>query len=116
MAAAQEKRARIRELNDAVRFAGPRSDEAVLWVLTRGVRALGEDTVLSAIRAVQAFDRFTEENDPYGEHDFGSFEIAGQTLFWKIDYYDRPLEGGTPDPTDEAVTCRVLTILLAHEY
>ena len=29
------------------------------------------------------------DNDPYAEHDFGSFEHDGQTIFWKIDLYDR---------------------------
>jgi Protein of unknown function (DUF3768) len=55
-------------------------------------------------------------NDPHGEHDFGSFEYSGQTIFWKIDYYDMRLKWGSPDPADPAVTRRVLTILLAEEY
>jgi hypothetical protein len=59
---------------------------------------------------------FTNDNDPYGEHDFGAFDVDGARLFWKIDYYDRSLSGGSPDPTDPAVTCRVLTIMLAWEY
>ncbi|WP_257187520.1 MULTISPECIES: DUF3768 domain-containing protein [Bradyrhizobium] len=28
----------------------------------------------------------TEENDPHGEHGFGSFDLVGQKVFWKIDY------------------------------
>ena len=31
----------------------------------------------AAIRKVVDFDDFNEDNDPYGEHDFGSFELAG---------------------------------------
>jgi hypothetical protein len=53
---------------------------------------------------------------PYGEHDFGSFEIAGEKVFWKIDYYDLSLEFGSNDSADPAQTKRVLTILLAEEY
>jgi hypothetical protein len=54
--------------------------------------------------------------DPYGEHDYGSFEIDGQKLLWKIDYYDTDLKYGSGDPSDPAVTRRVLTILLLSEY
>jgi Protein of unknown function (DUF3768) len=37
-------------------------------------------------------------------------------LLWKIDCYDRLLDGRSRDPADAAVTRRVLTILLAEEY
>jgi hypothetical protein len=48
---------------------------------------------------VHAFAEFTPENDPYGEHHFGSFAV-GMEQFWKIDYYDLPLEFGSNDPAD----------------
>jgi hypothetical protein len=54
--------------------------------------------------------------DPYGEHDFGNFEVAGQKFFFKIDYYDPNLEFGSEDPGDPQKTTRVLTIMLAEEY
>ncbi len=50
------------------------------------------------IRRVATFSDFTEENDPHGEHDFGSFEVAGRKFFWKIDYYDAAMEFGSEDP------------------
>ncbi|MEL7381640.1 MAG: DUF3768 domain-containing protein [Pseudomonadota bacterium] len=65
---------------------------------------------------VQGFDTFTEENDPYGTHEFGSFEFQGETCFWKIDLYDSELRYGSPDPTDLSQTRRVLKIMLASEY
>jgi hypothetical protein len=55
-------------------------------------------------------------NDPYGERDFGAFELAGEKLIWKIDYYDRMLRDASPDPADPAVTRRVLTLMLASDY
>ena len=58
-------------------------------------------------------DAFTPDNDPYGEHNFGSFEHNGIRVFWKIDYYDRNVEYGSEDPSDPAQTTRVLTIMLA---
>ncbi len=62
------------------------------------------------------FDTFTPDNDPYGENDFGSREIEGELVYWKIDYYDKPMIHSSENPADEAATCRVLTIFLASEY
>jgi hypothetical protein len=55
-------------------------------------------------------------NDPHEEHDFGAFDADGQRVFFKIDYYDESLSYHSPDPTDPAVTKRVITIMLAEEY
>ena len=81
--------------------------------VTRGVAAMGED-VNSIFVRVRDFAELDEDNDPYGEHDFGSFTVAGNKVFWKIDYYQQDLSGGC-DPLD--LDCRrVLTIMLAEEY
>jgi hypothetical protein len=104
--------ARIRELNDLLRHTG--MGGAVVW--TTGVHALGPDALLQIAKAVETFDSFDEGNDPYGEHDFGAFEAAGKSLFWKIDYYDPTLTAGSEDPADPQSTCRVLTVMLAEEY
>ena len=69
-----------------------------------------------AIRKVATFDDFSADNDPHGEHDFGSFDLAGDKFFWKIDYYDPTLEFGSDDPADPSKTTRVLTLMLAAEY
>jgi len=68
------------------------------------------------IRRVATFSDFTADNDPHREHDFGSFEIAGRKIFWKIDYYDAEMAFGSEDPADPSKTTRVLTIMLASEY
>jgi hypothetical protein len=102
----------IAELNDAFRrnlFGGD-------VYLTRGISALPVSAQDEIIARVRTFDTFGPDNDPYGEHDFGSFEYSGQTIFWKIDCYDTKLKWGSPDPADPSVTRRVLTILLAEEY
>jgi hypothetical protein len=65
------------------------------------------------------FKDFTEDNDPYGEHDMGSFHIEGVTrkIFWKIDCYaDASCSGGAEDPSDPARSFRVLTIMFGSEY
>ena len=104
--------AKIRALNDALRTM---TGEGRI-MFTAGIAALPDGEQAEIMRRVFAFGDFTPDNDPHGEHDFGSFEHAGRTIFWKIDYYDRALQNGSPDPADEAVTTRVLTVLLAEEY
>lgn len=108
----ETRTARIRALNDRLRQTG----QGGMIVCTSGIQALGEAMVREVIASVQCFDEFSQNNDPYCEHDLGSIKLAGRTIFWKIDYYDSDLTGGSPDPADEAVTSRVLTIMLAEEY
>jgi Protein of unknown function (DUF3768) len=83
---------------------------------TSGVAAHGNDFIDRAAHAVREYSAFSEENDPYGEHDAGSLELDGMNLLWKIEYYDPLFDGRSRDPADAAVTRRALTILLAEEY
>jgi|SRR5579872_4433110 len=85
-------------------------------MLTRGVSELGSTAVGDLLLEVRTFRRFTEENDPHGEHDFGAVDYDGQKVFWKIDYYDLSLTFHSEDAADPAKTVRVLTIMLASEY
>jgi len=103
---------RIRGLNDAFRrsFTGGRV------MTTAGVAAMTAELRAEVFERVRLFEAFTPENDPLGEHDFGSFESAGHKLFWKIDYYDAAMEFGSEEPADPSKTTRVLTIMLASEY
>lgn len=103
---------RIAQLNDAFRtsFTGGKV------MITASVQALPTDVLAHALGEVRRFNGFNEDNDPHGEHDFGSFELSGRKLLWKIDYYDENLEFGSNDPSDPSVTTRVLTIMLAADY
>ena len=103
---------RIRELNDAFRT----TLEGGRCLFTAGVSDMGIPFSTAALAAVRAFTDFNADNDPYGEHDFGSFMVGEEKLFWKIDYYDLSLEFGSNDPADQTQTKRVLTIMLAEEY
>ncbi|HEX3860663.1 MAG TPA: DUF3768 domain-containing protein, partial [Stellaceae bacterium] len=85
-------------------------------MLTAGIDALPSDVKALVIRRVATFSEFNADNDPHKEHDFGSFEVAGQKLFFKLDYYDVAMEFGSEDPADPSKTTRVLTIMLASEY
>lgn len=102
----------IAELNDAFRSSFLFGEVLV----TQGIIALPDDDRRAVIAKVQRFDAFTPGNDPYGEHDFGSFDHAGVKVFWKIDYYNPSMTGGSEDPADVKKTRRVLTIMLAREY
>ena len=85
-------------------------------LLTCGISVLPSIQQTEIINKVKNFNDFTEDNDPYGEHDFGCFENHGQQIFWKIDLYDLNYEFYSPQPDDETQTNRVLTIMFAEEY
>ena len=78
--------------------------------------SLSDTERLAVLDKVRRFDQFTQDNDPYGEHDFGMIEHQGQKFFWKFDYYDRNMEFGSPEPSNAQQTTRVLTIFLSQEY
>ena len=110
-----DKIARVRELNDRLRA----TCVGGAIVCTQGVAAMPEETrrrVMAAVRSFEAFDAFDADNDPHGEHDFGSIEIDGEKLFFKIDYFDKAVETHSPDAADPQVTTRILTIMRADEY
>ena len=96
----------IRTRNDRMRGILPMSHSADRVVYTQGIASLGPVFVAEAMMRVRTFSEFTPDNDPYGEHDFGSFELStGDKVFWKIDDYDG----------HDGIRC-VLTVMLAEEY
>lgn len=101
---------KIRALNDAFRqsFLGGRV------VATASIA--NRSDLATIMNRVRCFADFGEANDPYGENDFGAFTHAGETIYWKIDYYNCQLSYGSEDPSNVDVTTRVLTIMLAEEY
>ena len=108
---------RIAEQNDRFRGGDPQIEGQIL--ITPGIQALIEEAgeePAAIFRIVQNFNTFTEDNDPYGTHEFGSFDFHGQTCFWKIDAYDLNYEFGSEAPDDLSKTRRVLTILLGSEW
>lgn len=101
-----EKAEEIASLNDAFRRSG------LGVMVTPGVRRL--DDVYKLIGEIRRFNSFTDDNDPYGEHDFGVLHWRNEKVFWKIDYFDQELKYGS-DPL--ASDCRrVLVVMLASEY
>lgn len=101
----------IRALNDKLR-----QNLMGHAVMTPGVAALGAEAVARIVQTIAVFDDFCHANDPHEEHDFGTFEADGHNIMFKIDYYDASRAYHSPDPSDPAVTQRVITIMLAEEY
>lgn len=114
------KVAKIAALNDEVRqyVQMPRFGTSIPHriVITKGIAGLSPRKQINVCAAVRDFNAFAEGDDPYKEHNFGSFDVSGHKIFWKIDYYDPTLSWGSEDPSDTSKTVRVLTILLAEEY
>ena len=114
-----------RRLNDMTRTQPEIANAS--WVMTQGVAALliSEDgsppkpdaTRFATLRTTLAhFNDWPEGNDPYGEHDFGAFDLFGEKLFFKIDYYHPDHDTHAPVPSSIELCRRVLTIMLAGEY
>ena len=103
---------KIRDLNDTFRKTGIGGR----IMLTIGIRELGEPAINDIITKIRNFDNFNKNNNPHGENDFGSIIHDGVKVLWKLDYYDRNLEYGSPDPSDASITTRVMTIMCADEY
>ena len=77
-------------------------------LLTAGVQE--SEGLQEVIKAVQGFNDFSPDNNPYGERDFGKVTVSGEEYFFKIDYYDDNYEYFKEDGN------RVLTIMRTDEY
>ena len=104
--------AAIRRLNDQLRI----NLTGGKVMMTVGIIALGLEMQARVLAAVRAFDAFTEENDPWAEHDMGALNVQGHRIFFKLDYYDPKMTYLSDDAADPDKTVRVLTIMLADEY
>ncbi len=87
-------------------------------VVTRTLMAAGDGFVAEAVKATGEFDLFEPDNGPEGWHDFGSVTIRGETVFWKIDFYEAgsDFRYGAETPGNPATTMRVLTIMMAQDW
>lgn len=103
----------IAQLNDRFR----QGDHTLGRVYTTQiVQALSSEEQQELFRLVRVFDEFSSENDPWQEHDFGAVEFKGGKYYFKIDCYAPDLKHGSEDPSNPAVTIRVLTLMHSSEY
>ncbi|WP_299821274.1 DUF3768 domain-containing protein [uncultured Jannaschia sp.] len=86
-------------------------------VVTQAVDAKGMPFVQASLAAIGRVTDFPADNDPDGLHDFGAVEVAGTTVWFKLDLYDgSDLNYGSEAPDDPVRTFRVLTILLPSDW
>lgn len=87
-------------------------------VATQAVLARGPLVIQEVLHRVLTFpsSSFRESFDPYGDRDFIVIEHLRCRYWAKIDPYDLSMEGCSPDPADDAVTLRVMTLMLPDEY
>jgi len=119
MSPAKQRAEKIAQLNDLVRLRAPISrGHYGRTVCTRGFADRPADEQASILEQIRTFDSFNEDNDPYGERDFGTIKLeSGESIFWKIDYYaDASCSAGSENPADPDQAYRILTIMLAEEY
>ncbi len=119
---------RIAQLNDAARlqrlkrsrtvFTRSLLDTLVDDCIPAHEQALRRTLVQSALLRKIATCEFTPDNDPHGEHDFGSLDYDGHKIFWKIDAYenDGSFQWGASKPWDETSSFRIVTVMLASDY
>ena len=96
----------VSEKNDLLRAKIPLIEKPDVLVLTRGIyEKFNDKEVADILQKVKSFSDFNEDNDPWKEHDFGSFDFNGEKIFWKIDNYN-----------GQENLNLVLTIMLAEDY
>lgn len=108
---------RIAELNDRCRHGLDRNARIVMTsnclarIAPLGIKVaqiLAQAEIMHAIRHA-AFDKDSPERD------MGAVTVRDTKFLFKIEYYDSTLEFGSEDPTDAALTTRVLTIMLPED-
>lgn len=125
---------KIRYLNDVARTAlgvGGR------LMLTHGVSSMPPDVQSGLREALEKFDHWDEDNDPYGTHEFGTLwgcfeqndsvrwtsetpadidKFFGHKVFFRIDIFDVSYQHGAEEPWNPKTSRRVVTLMLANEY
>ncbi|OHB89787.1 MAG: hypothetical protein A3D13_04615 [Planctomycetes bacterium RIFCSPHIGHO2_02_FULL_40_12] len=72
-------------------------------------------------KKIERFVTFTEDNDPYREHDSGAIDHSRQKIYWKIDYYNPDMTHEGENPADPSKTpmflpsCWQRSIELLHD-
>lgn len=85
-------------------------------LLSAGIAAMSPEDKANIVSMVQNFNDFNEGNDPYAEHDFGSFDYKDEKILWKIDYYDLNNQYHSENPANPDITNRILTIMTVYEF
>ena len=119
---------RVRALNDLARL-GQNANARFVFTATllATLTAHAPDPVANKIATVAAqrslitairTAEFKPDNDPYGEHDFGSFMLGDTKILWKIDVYenDGTFSYGAEHPENPDTSFRLVTFMLPQDY
>ena len=108
---------KVAKLNDFLRgyilTATPVKDKIVI---TEGVSKLDKQIQKKVFQKVKNYKDFDEDNNRFGERDFGAFGVNCMDFFWKISYYDNNMKYHSEDKSDPEKTTRVLTIMRSEEW
>lgn len=86
-------------------------------VASAAVGAAGIGFLQGCLDRIGRLETFPAENDPDGHHDFGSVEVFGTVVWFKIDLYDaEDMTHGSEAPDDPAKTYRVMTVLFPSDW
>ena len=85
-------------------------------LLSAGITAMSSEDKANIISMVQNFNDFNDNNNPYAENDFGSFDYKDEKILWKIDYYDLNNQYHSENPANPDITNRILTIMKVFEW
>jgi hypothetical protein len=87
-------------------------------VMTQSLAACAPEFIEHARIAIGEIDEFDPDNDPDGFHDFGSVEVDGQAVWFKIDMFEAgtgKMSGAeTPDVAER--TERVMTLMFPSDW
>ena len=70
------------QLNDEFR-SNPGKFSKNKVVMSLSVSALDPVDIASLMQQVSTFSEFSEDNDPFDEHDFGAIDFVNTKYFWK---------------------------------
>ncbi len=103
---------RIRDLNGELRINGRSLNGRVVAMGTLGHE--DNEKIIRVYRGAAAFDDWPEGDDPYREHDFGKFDVDGESYIFKIDYYSLDEMHGSEHPAFEPLNILALELPAEH--
>ena len=99
---------KIRILNDGLR---KEPDEKNVFISLEVAR-LGEIKLKELFAKLKSYTNFSKELDPDRDHSSGVINLDKHKIDWNISYWDLDEEDDSPDPSDPAVTTRVLNLFI----
>ena len=104
------KSVKIRALNDKFRKTMKGTD---VYLSLEVASSVGDAALKHLLTSIRTYSNFIQKYDPNGDHSAGTVEVGRHRVEWSIDYWDKAEENDSPDPANEALTTRIMTITRA---